>query len=201
MKKIILIILVSLFYFSAKAQKGENSFNFALSAKQMTFDNYKQFTGFGFDCEFFLNDYISLNSRMYGGKDYFHAPATLLLFTVGMVYSGGSCCADLNFDDECFALAAIFAAEGISFHLPFSEELSIALYANPLGCDYMYDDNYQENSDWQKDNFRFTLATGVKMNLIPFERFLISSYIEYNKMYGFKQDGFSIGLNVGVVID
>ena len=200
MKRLILIIVIFLCCFSIKAQSGEGSLNFAFSAKQMTFDKYKQFTGYGLDCEFFITKYFSLNSRIYGGKDYFHAPATLLLSAIGVLYSGGSCCADLKYEEGCFIFAAILATEGFSIHLPFSEEISIGVYAHPFGCDYMYDDNYKEDSDWQKDNFRFTFAAGSRINII-IERFLISSYIEYNRMYGYKQEGYSIGVSIGVMIN
>lgn len=164
--------------------------NFLVSAQvgQLKLNNFRSITQGGFDFQFFVTEYLSLNLNFRFGQGYLHTPAMAYFFSDLLIYG------TLFSDDDDLLMLVLFS-EGISVYIPVHRYLTLSPYLNPLGYEYIY----QQEKEAVENDFSSEFLSGcagVKMNMC-FSGFVFGVYAEAKWLYSYKSSGLGTGLCFG----
>jgi len=195
MKKLILIFLLSIIFVSSKAQLEQGAFTIGLKYGRLHFEDNPDINTYGVDMQYFLTDYISLNSNFNFGKGFFHMPILTYIFADVIM-------SDFSDVDEYDWYSLIFFTEGVSFHLNINDNFTISPYINPLGLEYIY---FPQGSDAYKfestNNMSIAFTSGIRFNAVLDDYIMLSPYVEYKKLWFSDVSGYAIGMTAGFCLN
>lgn len=160
--------------------------------------NYQAFPAMvvgGLEGNWLVADYVSLNYRVQGGKDFIHLPATVPIgLVVGLIFTIRAVKYGCGYPENLWGIFLI--PEGVSFPIPISTSLLFSPQLNPLGFEY-----YQYND---RDYAYMVGDFGAELSLLIDEAFFMSIGSNFKVIYG-EQDaifkdankGFGINFNIG----
>ena len=167
----------------------------SVGMNRLNFENAGERLAIEAEMNIFLGDYFAINSRFQLGKDYAHLPLT---FAVLSALSAEGMCESLGDGDEYAILLLILVTEGVSLTPVHSDNFIFALYANPLGWDFLPDENLQNEHRFSFDNMNLSGTFGMKFNFI-YEHFTIAPYVELKKLYNGKDNAMGFGVSLGAI--
>lgn len=185
-----IIVFTFCFYCTQNLFSQFEKGNFLVSAQlgQLKLNNYRPITQGGVDFQFFVTQNMSLNLNFRFGNGYLHTPAMAYFFSDLFIYG-------TLFSDDDDLLWLILFSEGISFHIPVHRYLILSPYLNPLGYEYIYQQEKESIENEFSSEFLSGCA-GVKMN-VCISRLVLGAYIEAKWLYSDNSKGLGTGLCIG----
>jgi len=147
----------------------------------------------GFNMQYFLTRYISINGYLTAGEDYAHFNIGLL--GVPLLSLGGLKNYDLFAESDAgfiILLLILGSFDNLSFHIPVTSTTEISPYISFFKIQYLYQSNYPHIND-----FNITFCLGTRLNMYLNDKFVIAPYFEFNRLYGKGVNGFHGGIHLG----
>jgi len=196
MKKYLFIIVFLIPFYVLNAQTDSETTNsnpiFIGIGYERFIANLTPVNMFALDVELFVSNELSLNYNFSLGilnsKVYIHSyaglPAALylMLSNIGNENTANSSSDILNY----ISFLLIFVPEGISYHFPMDNKMSLVPYINPLGYEFLGDVN------------SFSSSIGMKMKINPISDLFIVPYVGIKYLYNLKMHAYNIGATAGL---
>ena len=127
----------------------------------------------GLNIQYFVGDRISLNYPITGSGRSVHMPAAVPLALLAIVYGG-------LYDPA--ALYLFLVPDGLSYHYPLNDNVTLSPYFNVLGADYFFDDE-SLNPQSHQAGWYWSGSIGSRVNLFLGESVMVGGFAEFSQSY------------------